>query len=888
MNNRFTHVLSKMKVLWFAMVFSAIVPVLRAQTVFDTAQPRVLPPGAPRYSDVCMSSRWPRVGGTTDSFTAARGFHATQMLWVYPLNNYTWMAQVKQNGYILGGALNSTLPDIPGGDMMTLGRLKDINGNPIALSWLPSHVMGCANSDEYRSIYFEHARVLIDGGCDVIQMDDPHMNERAARHYGACYCEYCRDKCLAELGRDITTLTKTEMIDFQRDSVIEFHHDMQQKIRGYAGRYVAFSCNNAFYFLWDWCAQLFDYAMGETNSEVEFTPYNLYEAARTAEAYDSIQVFSSVTFSDLNDPHIVSSSRKLIGLSFALGAQNLAPWDVYWAADLPRYFGTPQEYADMYGFVRANPLILDDQESAYDFGPSISDSRWTSANRPALIENSSGQVCCFVRAVPGNPNRPASVHLVDWADTPSAFTLKLRMAAFYGSGEWPTVYLYRPPAYNAAVHEQAETTGDYSTLSTRSVLGYSIQDGFYVLNIPALDPWAVVVVERAPDYSPPAPNPPQWQQAPAGTGAGTVTMSAVASDDSDVEYYFQSTDGLGHDSGWQPGNAYTDSGLEPAHLYRYTVRTRDKSLNQNVSAAAASQTALTWPNGPVNTLSYWELDTDGYPAVGQGTLEPTRGQIVSDSAAAMISNCDPTWPWAGGDSAHDNHTSFYFDGSSALTCFSSDDRYEFRRGRPFTCEAFIRPLAGVTGTNRVIFGTRDLDSNWNGWYLRYDYDSSRLLFYMSRFGSSTIVSGPVNSVPKNVYHHVALVWDPDIGDGRFLVYVNGRMSFFIEGDPFWDNTPGCGKNFMVGGRNITDPWGFYGNIDEVRYTLTALEPAQFLNAFSLADPPDYNGSGAADIADLMLLMSTWLETGPAVPTDLNGDGIVDLDDFRVHADHWNQ
>ena len=53
--------------------------------VSEVAAPRVLPPGAPKYSDVSLSSRTPhprKAGDPYDTFEAARAFHATRLDWV--------------------------------------------------------------------------------------------------------------------------------------------------------------------------------------------------------------------------------------------------------------------------------------------------------------------------------------------------------------------------------------------------------------------------------------------------------------------------------------------------------------------------------------------------------------------------------------------------------------------------------------------------------------------------------------------------------------------------------------------------------------------------------------------------------------------------------------
>ena len=80
------------------------------------------------------------------------------------------------------------------------------------------------------------------------------------------------------------------------------------------------------------------------------------------------------------------------------------------------------------------------------------------------------------------------------------------------------------------------------------------------------------------DLTPPTPDPMTWAAVPAAAGPTSITMTATtASDPSGVEYYFQCTAGGGHDSGWQSGAAYTDTGLSEATQYTYQVKARDKA-----------------------------------------------------------------------------------------------------------------------------------------------------------------------------------------------------------------------------------------------------------------------------------------------------------------------
>ena len=69
--------------------------------------------------------------------------------------------------------------------------------------------------------------------------------------------------------------------------------------------------------------------------------------------------------------------------------------------------------------------------------------------------------------------------------------------------------------------------------------------------------------------------------------------ASTASDPSGVEYYFECLTSGGHDSGWQDGTTYEDTGLAPGTAYTYRVKARDKSLNLNETGYSPEASATT-------------------------------------------------------------------------------------------------------------------------------------------------------------------------------------------------------------------------------------------------------------------------------------------------------
>ncbi|MBN1868214.1 hypothetical protein JW916_13090, partial [Candidatus Sumerlaeota bacterium] len=112
------------------------------------------------------------------------------------------------------------------------------------------------------------------------------------------------------------------------------------------------------------------------------------------------------------------------------------------------------------------------------------------------------------------------------------------------------------------------------------------------------------------DVTPPTPDPMTWDTPPYATGSSMIAMTATtATDPSGVQYYFANLTSPAHDSGWQDSPSYTDEVLDSLTQYTYTVKARDKSANQNETAASEALSATTTAPpvyGP--PVAHWKLD----------------------------------------------------------------------------------------------------------------------------------------------------------------------------------------------------------------------------------------------------------------------------------------
>ncbi|MFV2066296.1 MAG: hypothetical protein ACC645_04900 [Pirellulales bacterium] len=473
------------------------------QPLCRIAVPYRRPAGAPKPSDVCFSSRSKHPQNDKDphdSFRTASAFHATRFDWVYTQER-AFVEQAKKGGYGFWCAINSMVPDAPGGGR-TKGRLTDLDGNLVTAPWMrgwKGAAWGCVNSPPWRQSYLTWAKTCLDAGTDGFQMDDPPINYAAVR-WGACFCDHCLNGFRAFLERK-TTLEQRRSIrvpdvatfdyraylkekgapsgdafakwdggtlkglftEFQKESVRTFYADMRAEIDKVAGRHVTFSSNN-YDGRWTFPYDLFEFGMAELPGR-NARPDRMYERFREARKRGKAQLFTLVS----GDTGL---TRRVIAHAYACGGHLIVPWDVYMGSDAARYFGKPEQYADLYKFVRDHAAFFDGYEDAAFAIPGLEDQRY--AARPPVAVRSAAMVSAVVRAMPGNSKAPVVIHLVDWRDSTEPFDITLENRRFFAE-RMLTVTLLRPGK------QTAKLTG-------------TSQDGRTSVRVPALQPWCVLVV----------------------------------------------------------------------------------------------------------------------------------------------------------------------------------------------------------------------------------------------------------------------------------------------------------------------------------------------------------------------------------------------------------
>lgn len=460
----------------------------KIKTVRQIARKSVRPDGAAKYSDVSLSSRWQRPMNENDpynTFETAQAFHATRLDWVYSTDS-TWIQECKKRGYHFVAALNSKLPDEPGGNTRKQGRIRDRERNFVTAPWMQGWGAwwGCVNSPEYKSIFLDHAKLCLDGGADYFQVDDPDMNFNAV-NWGGCFCKYCQEKA-GRLNIDLNDIE--QMKQFQAESVKAFFKEIRKQVDEYAGRHVPFSCNN---YKAEWTRfpyNQFEIGMAEVPEE-EARPDLIYNKILHTREMGKSQLLAFVS----EDQEL---TRKMIATAYACGSHLIVPWDVYLKSTPEgsiRFFGKPGQFADLYGFVRANSAYLDGFEDAAVAGNGLRDDRYLE-DFPIAIEEGGDSIYAFIRAIPEEDETPVVIHLVDWSKAPKQFRIILTNKRYF-HGMPITARLNVPAEYREAMHRQAENRNDYSGLNKVIDVVIIPEKDHFVIEIPELNPWGILILE---------------------------------------------------------------------------------------------------------------------------------------------------------------------------------------------------------------------------------------------------------------------------------------------------------------------------------------------------------------------------------------------------------
>lgn len=369
-----------------------------------------------------------------------------------------------------------------------------------------------------------------------------------------------------------------------------------------------------------------------------------------------------------------------------------------------------------------------------------------------------------------------------------------------------------------------------------------------------------------------SPNPMTWAALPAATGVRSVAMQASAATSvNGVEYYFTCVGGDGHDSGWQSGRSYTDTGLSPNSEYTYTVKARD-TFTLAETDASASASAMTRLLPPVDfPAAHWTLDESGgllaYDASGNGNTGTLQGTVPPTRSGGFLGNALTfTSATSGG---------VYVPSSSTVDFGDEDMSVSFWLKEPTTM---------ADGQEEILIkGTITPSATDSG--KRYEFYHKKTTTYNEfRFAiddnvTKSEISRPAAAFCSGEWVHVVGVRDTAANalrlyaDGVLQGTASDLTGSISQPEPLY-----IGDAVMV------------GSIDDVQIFDTALSGDQvmalYLDYTRSCSAADLDMAGAVDLNDFCLLSSEWQTAGAGLPGDINDDGAVDMVDLVLLVNCW--
>lgn len=371
--------------------------------------------GVPRHSDVIFSTRSRR----PDAPAAAKSFGATRIEWVYS-QDATYNKHLKAVAPWLGATINSTWRL-----SSDSGYAKNFDGativHPRMKAWGGEWVT--TTHPQTSQALQRAARAAVAAGADSIQVDDPLMQVYAAQMWGGDFNERTLDgfkafldkypnkdllrrigldpspadyrqwlktthniQTAAEYERKFKELPSTPIwIEYLEQTVLDFYGDLRRHLDAQAGKRVPLSMNlnflnepharNRNFFL----AKAADYAIAETDIR---SLLELQKRAATLRALGLGWVPSIL-------PRELPQTRVAVALLYGLGGVPLVPWDVYVGNDErghpKRYFGTADEYADLFRFARAQAEWMDGFEASAVVGVVVPTNRYDTEKTHSLV-----------------------------------------------------------------------------------------------------------------------------------------------------------------------------------------------------------------------------------------------------------------------------------------------------------------------------------------------------------------------------------------------------------------------------------------------------------------------------------------------------------------------
>ena len=343
------------------------------------------PMRAPMGGDVVFSAR----SAQAEAPRVAKEFYANRIEWIYS-NSATYVDALKVKGFTVGLTLNANPK------MDDDGYARSFDDIPVIAPWMKAWGVKWATSASLKgtTTILTEARKLIASGADAIQFDDADLQYSITKWSDGDFSpaslsgfqayinrqeispiaiqaglvpsstENYKNYLIRSYGvkssadyihRKKTFPTTAIWERYLMSSVRDFHISLKKLLATEKSRYTPLSFNiellpqeQALYI-----ADLADYVIVES-SDYDAASISMHLA--TARAVATGYVASLI-------PRDVAATRAAIAQHYALGVPVVVPWDMYMpdvkGMPQPRYVGRPEDFADIFQFVRENRVLLD-------------------------------------------------------------------------------------------------------------------------------------------------------------------------------------------------------------------------------------------------------------------------------------------------------------------------------------------------------------------------------------------------------------------------------------------------------------------------------------------------------------------------------------------------
>lgn len=341
--------------------------------------------------------------------------------------------------------MSGTLP-LPNTD----GLARDFDGNPIGPPWLkPFGATSVTTTNAAtRSFLLSFAQRYIEMGASSIQLDDALLQLGTAE-WGGDFSTFTLagfenflaaypDKAeLKRLGMDNTT-----GFDYRQYLKARFNvtnaADYRAKLNGipstklwrrYLQSTVKAHVASFRRYIDEQKGKRFPLSMNltglnrpdESNRNFFLSPYADYALAETPIDNNDDMLVRAATLRALGIgyvpsimPKSLTENRQAIATLYALGAQPLVPWDVFVNGEpgqqATRFFGLPEDYGDLYKFVRNNAESFDDYEYAAVVGIVIPLDKYSDSRTMQLVRRLSKNQVPFAFVLAGGSEES---HLIE-------------------------------------------------------------------------------------------------------------------------------------------------------------------------------------------------------------------------------------------------------------------------------------------------------------------------------------------------------------------------------------------------------------------------------------------------------------------------------------------